>query len=138
MPADAVGYLKYYIPIANCQADDNQNYMLLIWIASCVFSALSLSFLFSTGRNKIVQKSTSSLKWNGFLLTQVVPLCFCLHFLSCEKGLRRDESSSVRSLEVAGLDQTGAQRQASGGPPMGMGLLARGLCFNSVWRMDLN
>lgn len=97
LPAHAVRYLQYHTPIANCcLADDNQNYMLLIWITSCVYSALSLRFLFSTGGNKTVEKSTSSLKWDGFLLTQVVPLCFCLHFLGCEKGLRRDEGSAVQ------------------------------------------
>ena len=131
LPAHAVGYLQYYTPIANCcQADDSNSYMLLIWVASCVYSALSLRFLFSTGRNKIVEKSTPSLNWDSFLLTQVVPLCFCLHFLGCDKGLRRDEGSGP--LQVAGLHQTGAQCQASaasGGPAMGVGLLARGLCL---------
>lgn len=37
-----------------------------------------------------------------------------------------------RSLEVAGLDHTGARRQAgaaSGGPPVGVGLPARRFCL---------
>lgn len=116
LPADAVGYLQYYAPITNCcQADDSQNYVLEIWVCSRLYSALSLSLLFSTGRNKVVEKSTFWLKWNGFLLTRVGPLYFCSRFLSCEKGLRRQEDS------CPWRHQTGAQHQASavsGGLPL--------------------
>lgn len=79
--------------IANCcQPDDNQNCMLLIW-KLCVLSFVIKLFLFSTARNKIVEKGTSSLKRDGFLLTQVVPLCFCLYFQAVNK---RDEGSGVQ------------------------------------------
>lgn len=125
MPARAIGYLQHYTPIANCcQADDNQNCMLLIWVASWVYSASSLRFLFSTDRNKIAEKSTSSLKWDGLLLTQVVPLRFCLHFLGCEKGLRRDEGSGLwRWLAWTRL-VLNVKRVLPA-----EGLLARGLCL---------
>jgi len=90
------------------------------------------------GRNKLVGKSTSPLKRDGFLLTQVVPLCFCLRCRVCEEGLGRDEGAGVEVPAVAGLDQTGAQRKASaagGGLPWARGYWpeALALALSGEW-----
>lgn len=110
--------------------------MLLVWVASWVYSASSLSFLFSTDRNEIAEKSTSSLKWDGLLLTQVVPLRFCLHFLGCEKGLRRDEGSGLwRWLAWTRL-VLNVKRVLPAEAPHGCGFTGHRTLSYLVWGMD--